>query len=89
MRGLAKLKVHEYDVLPYDILLRIKTGDLEADSVYTLLIDKAFSYISTLLGQNFRRAPENARITLVPGFIGSYSNYSNLYFSVEKEQLRR
>ena len=67
-----------------DTLLRVKTGDPDGDFVYTLLIDKAFSNISTMLGQNFRREPQNDTITVYPGFIGSYPNF---YFSVEKEQL--
>ena len=85
MRKLANLKGHELlGALPDDILLRVKTGDPGGDLVYTLLIDKAFSNISTMLGQNFRREPQNDRITVYPGFIGSYSNF---YFSVDKEQL--
>ena len=54
------------------------------DLVYTLLIDKAFSNISTMLDENSLREPENDRITIYPGFIGSYPNF---YFSVEKEKL--
>ena len=84
MRKLAKLKGHELGELPDDILLRVKTDAPEGDLVYTLLIDKAYSNISTMLGQNFRRLPENDRITIYPGFIGSYPNF---YFSVGTEQL--
>jgi hypothetical protein len=84
MRKLAKLKGHDLAALPDDILLRVKSGDPEGDLVYTLLIDKAFSNISTMLGENSRREPQNDRITIYPGFIGSYPNF---YFSVKKEQL--
>ena len=84
MRKLAKLKGLELHALSDNILLRVKTGDSKGDLVYTLLIDKAYSNISTMLGENSRREPENDRITIYPGFIGSYPNF---YFSVEKEQL--
>lgn len=84
LRKLAKLKGNEFPALPDDILLRVKTGDSLGDLVYTLVIDKAYSNISTMLGQNFRREPQNDRITVYPGFIGSYPNF---YFSVDKEQL--
>ena len=84
MRKLAKLKGHELDALPDMSLLRVITGDPEGDLVYTLLIDQAFSNLSTMIGENSRRMPENDRITIVPGFIGSYPNF---YLSVEKEQL--
>ncbi|MDD5268738.1 MAG: fatty acid cis/trans isomerase [Methylococcales bacterium] len=84
MRNLAKLKGHKLGALPDSILLRVETGDPAGDLVYTLLIDKAYSNISTMLGTNFRRMPENDRMTIYPGFIGSYPNF---YFSVEKEHL--
>ena len=84
MRKLAKFTGHKLGALPENILLRVTTGDPEGDLVYTLLIDKAYSNISTMLGENFRRMPENDAITIYPGFIGSYSNF---YFSVKKEQL--
>jgi hypothetical protein len=84
MRKLAKLKGHELRALTDDILLRVKTGDSDGDLVYTLLINKAFSNISTMLGSNFRREPEKDTITVYPGFIGSYPDF---YFSVDKEKL--
>ena len=65
-------------------LLRVKTGDPEGDLVYTLLIDKAYSNISKMLSEGSRRLPENDRITISPGFIGSYPNF---FFSVEEKQL--
>jgi len=84
MRKLAKLKGHELDALPDMSLLRVITGDPQGDLVYTLLIDQAFSNLSTMIGENSRRMPENDRITIYPGFIGSYPNF---YFNVEKKQL--
>jgi hypothetical protein len=65
-------------------LLRVRTGDPEGDLVYTLLIDKAYSNISKMLSEGSRRLPENDRITVVPGFVGSYPNF---FFSVEKNRL--
>lgn len=84
MRKLAKLKGLDLGAQPDNILLRIITGESQSDLVYTILIDKAYSNISTMLGENFRRMPENDRLTIYPGFIGSYPNF---FFSVKKEQL--
>lgn len=84
LRTLAKLKGLELGALPEMSLLRVRTGDPEGDLVYTLLIDKAYSNISKMFSEGSLRMPENDRITIVPGFIGSYPNF---YFSVEKEQL--
>lgn len=38
-----------------------------------------------MLAEESRRLPENDRLTIVPGIIGSYPNF---FFSVEKNQLR-
>ena len=65
-------------------LLRVKTGDPEGDLVYTLLIDKQYSNLSKMLSEGSRRLPENDKITIVPGFVGSYPNF---FFSVEKNRL--
>ncbi|MDD5411950.1 MAG: fatty acid cis/trans isomerase [Methylobacter sp.] len=84
MRNLATLKGHELGALPEMSLLRVKTGNPDRDLVYTLLIDKAYSNISKMLSEGSRRIPENDKITIVPGFIGSYPNFS---FVVDKNQL--
>ena len=84
IRNLAKLQGLELGALPEMSLLRVRTGDPEGDLVYTLLIDKAYSNISKMLSEGSRRLPENDRITVVPGFVGSYPNF---FFSVEKNRL--
>ncbi len=84
MRKLAKLKGLELGALPEMSLLRVKTGDPSGDLVYTLLIDKAYSNISKILSEGSRRLPENDRITIAPGFIGSYPNF---FFNVQEKQL--
>ncbi|MGJ0485278.1 MAG: fatty acid cis/trans isomerase [Methylomicrobium sp.] len=84
MRKLAQLHGLELGALPEMSLLRIKTGDAGGDLVYTLLIDKAYSNISKMVAMGSRRLPENDRITIVPGFVGSYPNF---FFSLEKNRL--
>lgn len=84
IRILAKLKGHELSALPDNMLVRVKTNAPEGDRVYTLLINKAYSNISTMLADNARRMPENDRMTVYPGFIGSYPDF---FFSVEQKQL--
>jgi hypothetical protein len=84
MRRLAKSQGLELGALPEMSLLRVKTGEPEGDLVYTLLIDKAYSNISKMVSLGSRRRPENDRITIVPGFVGSYPNF---FFSVDKSRL--
>jgi hypothetical protein len=85
MRQLAKLKGYELSALPDNMLLRVKTNAPEGDLVYTLLLNKAYTNISTMLADNARRMPENDTITVYSGFIGSYSNF---FFSVEQKLLK-
>ncbi|MBL1265216.1 fatty acid cis/trans isomerase [Methylomicrobium sp. RS1] len=84
LRKLTKLQGLELGALPEMSLLRVKTGDPEGDLVYTLLIDKAYSNISKMVSLGSRRLPKNDRITIIPGFVGSYPNF---FFSVEKNRL--
>lgn len=77
LRPLAGLQGFELGALPEMSLLRVKTGDPEGDPVYTLLIDKAYSNLSKLIREGSRRLPENDRITIVPGFVGSYPIFSS------------
>ena len=85
MRQLAKLKGQELSALPDTMQLRVKTNAPEGDLVYTLLLNKAYTNISTMIADDARRMPENDRMTVYPGFIGSYSNF---FFSVEQKQLK-
>jgi hypothetical protein len=84
LRNLAQLKGGQLGALPEMSLLRVKTDKPEGDLVYTLLINKAYSNISNMLAEASRRVPENDRITVFPGFIGSYPNF---FFTVEQNQL--
>lgn len=84
LRRLSKLQGHDLGALPSQTLLRVKTGDPKGDLVYTLVIDIAYSNISSMIGQDSERIPEQDRITVYPDFIGSYPNF---FFSVAKEQL--
>jgi hypothetical protein len=84
MRRLAKLQGIELGALLEMSLVRVKTFDPDGDLVYTLLIDKAYSNISKMVSMGSRRLPENDRITIVPGFVGSYPNF---FFSAEKNRL--
>ena len=65
-------------------LLRVKTDNPEQDLVYTLLIDKAYTNISKMLSEGSRRLPDQDKITVYPGFMGSYPNF---FFSVKQSQL--
>lgn len=86
MRSLTKLKGFEVTALPEMSLLRVKTGKPEGDLVYTLLIDRAYSNISKMVTLGSTRLPEHDKLTVVPGFVGSYPNF---FFSVDISQLEQ
>ncbi len=86
MRSFSKLKGVEVAALPELSLLRVKTGKPEEDLVYTLLVDRAYSNISKMLTLGSTRLPENDKLTIVPGFVGSYPNF---FFSVDQSQLEQ
>jgi len=84
IRQLTNLKGLELGALPEMSLLRVETGNPGEDKVYTLLVDRAFSNITWLLGEESRRLPEQDELTVVPGIIGSYPNF---FFHVQASKL--
>jgi hypothetical protein len=84
MRQLTQLKGLDLSALPELSLLKLETNNPNEDLAYTLLVDRAFSNITWLLGEESRRLPGNDRLTLVPGIVGSYPN---IFFRVRKNEL--
>lgn len=82
LRKLAQIRGHALYTLPDTMLLKVKTT--QQDLVYTLLLDKAYSNISSMLADDARRLPEKDKLTIYAGFIGSYPNF---FFSVDEQQL--
>jgi hypothetical protein len=86
MRKLANLQGRALSVLPEMSLLRVKINDPATDLVYTLLVDQAYTNLSMMLLEETHRVPENDKLTIVPGFLGSYPNF---FFNVEQNQLEQ
>jgi len=84
LRKLAHLQGGHLGALPEMSLLRVTTGNPKNDLVYTLLLDKAYTNLSKMFSEQSRRVPENDRMTVFAGFIGSYPNF---FFTVEQNQL--
>jgi len=53
-------------------------------TVYTLIRDRAHSNVAFLFGEDLRYEPENDKLTVYPGVIGSYPNFM---FDVPADQL--
>ncbi|NOQ77514.1 MAG: isomerase, partial [Methylococcaceae bacterium] len=81
---LSNLKGKQLELLPEVSFLRVKAQNSKDDSVFSLLLNKAYKNIAFMLAEDYRHEPENDTLTVVPGFIGSYPNF---FFSVEQDEL--
>ena len=84
LRNMVKIKGPVLDNLPEISFLRITPTKGNEDLVYTLLVDKDLKNLSTLFAENIRRDPKKDRLTIVPGFLGSYPNF---FFKVDQQKL--
>ncbi|MDV2079576.1 fatty acid cis/trans isomerase [Marinobacter xestospongiae] len=62
------------DGLPDVTFLRVHNDDGER-TVYSLIRDRAHSNVAFMMGESLRYQPEQDRLTLYPGIIGSYPNF--------------
>lgn len=69
--------------LPEVTFLRVYNEQGER-TLYTLIRDRAHSSVAFLLGEDWRYQPENDKLTIYPGQIGSYPNF---IFDVPASQL--
>jgi len=69
--------------LPNVTFLRVYNEEGER-TVYTIIRDRAHSSVAFLLGEDLRYQPENDRLTIYPGIIGSYPNFM---FDIPASQL--
>jgi len=86
MRQLSKLKGAALNVFPDLLYIRVETED-EADIAYTLIYNKAYANLSSLLedGESQKRDPSQDTMTLLRGFSGAYPN---LFFVVSFDELQ-
>ncbi len=84
MAKIAQLHGAFLDILPEISFVRVKTDPGEDDLVYTLLLNKALKNTAIMFLEDMRRLPDEDRVTVVSGFVGSYPNF---FFVVDKSQL--
>ena len=80
---LARLKGKQISAIPEIAFLRVKMDNAD-DQVYTLLHNKDLTNVAFIFAEQYRLAPEQDTLTVVPGFIGSYPNF---FFSVAEQDL--
>jgi hypothetical protein len=69
--------------LPDVTFLRVYNEQGER-TVYTIIRDRAHSSVAFLFGESLRYQPENDKLTIYPGIIGSYPNFM---FNIPASQL--
>jgi len=85
LRQLTAISGTPLQTLPETAFLRIKADDEgQDDSVFTLLVDRDLKNLSTLFVEDLRHNPKRDKLTVVPGFLGSYPN---VFFYVAQRDL--
>jgi len=87
MREIASIKGERLRAFPDVAFVRIKTADPDTDFAYSLIRDKAYLSVTSLLADESKRDNRDyARdtLTVIKGLEGSYPNF---FFVVEPEQL--
>ncbi len=80
---IAKIKGKRLSVFPDVTLLRVK-GDKQ-DNVYTLINNKGYKNISSLLSETNNRDKNSDTLTVYKGVLGAYPNF---FFVVDESELK-
>lgn len=86
LRRLASLEGAGLEQLPEQSMLHVVGGpdDAPDGQVFTLLLNRAHTNVSSLFGEAKRLRPDEYTVSLVPGIVGSYPN---AFFRVREHQL--
>ena len=72
---IAKVRGRQLQVLPDATFLRVRRGvGSQDDLAYTLVLNKDYSNLTSMLENEDARNPDNDTLTVVPGFAASYPN---------------
>ncbi|MCL4792531.1 MAG: fatty acid cis/trans isomerase, partial [Gammaproteobacteria bacterium] len=73
---IAKARGSHLQILPDATFLRVRRGSgSEGDLAYTLILNKDYSNLTSMLEDEDARSPENDTLTVIPGFAASYPNF--------------
>jgi len=76
LRRLATLRGRSLEHLPEQSILQVigSAASGEETAVYTLLLNRAHTNVSSLFGEAERLRPDEYTVSVVPGIVGSYPN---------------
>ena len=81
LRRITALRGRQLQSLPDASFLRVRSGAGPADDLdYTLVLNKDYSNLVSMLEDEDRRNPDQDSLTVVPGFAASYPNF---FFTVD------
>lgn len=84
MRKLVLVSGEVLEVFPDVSFIRVLSSNGEDDLAYTLIRNKAYTNISSMLGNTEQRDRSNDTLTVLKGLEGSYPNF---FFVVEREEI--
>jgi len=84
LRMAAKISGRKLLAFPDDSFIRIEMPDGQPDLSYSLIVNKSYKNLTTMLENDDKRDPDGDTLTILPGLTGSYPNF---FYSVELDQL--
>jgi hypothetical protein len=76
LRRIAQMRGRQLLPLPDAAFLRVKVGPDPADDLaYTLVLNKDYSNLTSMMEDEDRRNPDHDTLSVVPGFAASYPNF--------------
>jgi hypothetical protein len=76
LRRIAKARGSHLQILPDATFLRVRRGvGGQDDLAYTLVLNKDYSNLTSMLESEDARNPDNDTLTVLPGFAASYPNF--------------
>jgi hypothetical protein len=76
LRRIAKARGSHLQILPDATFLRVRRGvGSQEDLAYTLVLNKDYSNLTSMLESEDARNPDNDTLSVLPGFAASYPNF--------------
>ncbi len=84
LRQVASIKGNHLKIFPDNSFLRIRMPDGEPDLAYSIILNKGYTNLNSMLESEDKRDTSEDTLTIVPGLEGSYPNF---FYSVDIENI--
>ena len=84
LRQIASIKGSQLKIFPDNSFLRIRTQADQPDLAYSIILNKGYSNLNSILESEDKRDTSDDTLTILPGLEGSYPNF---FYSVDLENI--